>query len=84
MIDAMIASVISSLAGLNLIVLDRFDMLDVRHRPALIWWLAELGTQGVQSLIFGTLKEAPKGLPQNVRAIWLHSGEIEEHGLLAA
>lgn len=84
MIDAMIASVISSLAGLNLVVLDRFDMLDVRHRPALIWWLAELGTQGVQSLIFGTLKEAPKGLPQNVRAIWLHSGEIEEHGLLAA
>lgn len=84
MIDAHIAAVISQIAGLNLIVLDRFDVLDAQHRPELIYWLSDLGDQNMQSLVFGTLKEPPKGLPDNVAAIWIDGGENEQHALLAA
>lgn len=86
MIDAMIAAVISQLAGLKLIVLDRFDVLDINHRPALIYWLDDMAAAGQieTALVFGTLKEAPKGLPDNTEAIWIQAGEIEGNGLLAA
>lgn len=80
MIDAMISAVISDLAGLRLIVLDRFDVLDNKHRPALLYWLSDMAEAGQidSALVFGTLKEKPKGLPDNIDAFWIKNGELEQ------
>lgn len=85
MVDAHIAEVIGQLSGLRIMVLDRFDVLDINHRPELIYWLSDLCAHGKfdQVLVFGTLKAPPGGLPENVEAIWVSGGEIDAHGALS-
>lgn len=80
MIDTQIAAVISQLSGLKMIVLDRFDVLDIRHRPELLYWLSDLAKAGTieSALVFGTLKEKPKGMPENIGVFWIDSGELEQ------
>lgn len=79
MIDAQITGVIAQLSGLKLIVLDRFDVLDARHRPELLYWLSDMAEAGTieSALVFGTLKEKPKGMPENIETFWIDSGELE-------
>lgn len=78
--DAMLAEAISHLSKTKLLVLDRFDVLDLKGREDLIAWLDILAQNGEinTALIFGTLKALPAGLPDTVNAFWLESGGVEQ------
>ncbi len=69
--DAAIAEAIS---GLQLLVLDRLDVLDLPGRAQAIRWLAGLGRRGTQVLAMATLKACPDRLPEGVRCVWLERG----------
>ncbi len=76
--DAMIAEAIAHLSGIKLLVLDRFDVLDLQGRADLIAWLDVLAQNGEidTALIFGTLKAIPAGLPETVQAFWIEGGVV--------
>jgi len=77
-VDAMIAEAISHISRLGLLVLDRFDMLDLKGRDDLVAWLDILAQDGEieTALIFGTMKSLPSGLPATVSAYWIESGVV--------
>lgn len=74
--DAMIAEAVSFLAGVKLLVLDRFDVLDLKGREDLLYWLEGMAQDGEidSALIFGTLKALPAQLPEMVAAHWIENG----------
>jgi tetratricopeptide (TPR) repeat protein len=76
--DAMIAEAIAHLSGVRLLVLDRFDVLDMTGREDLLIWLDELAAAGAidTALIFGTLKGLPAQLPETVEAFWIENGVV--------
>lgn len=77
-VDAMLAEAVAYLSGANLLVLDRFDVLDLRGRQELLAWLDTLADTGeiATALIFGMLKALPKGLPDTIDAHWLDAGTL--------
>ena len=76
--DAMLAEAIAFLSGTRLLVLDRFDVLDLQGRGDLLAWLDILASDGEidTALIFGTLKAAPSNLPETVAAHWIENGVL--------
>jgi hypothetical protein len=76
--DAMIAEAVSHISGLRLLVLDRFDVLDLQGRSDLIAWLDDMAAENEieTALIFGTLKALPAGLPETVQAHWIENGVV--------
>lgn len=76
--DAMLAEAISHLSGARLLVLDRFDVLDVPGRQDCLAWLDEIGAAGEvdTALLFGTLKAPPVGLPDTIGVHWLEAGAL--------
>ena len=82
-VDAMLAEAIANLSGLKLLVLDRFDVLDLQGRGDLLVWLEILASNGEidTALIFGTLKALPAELPASIAAHWIENGVV---GKLAA
>lgn len=77
-VDAMIAESISHVSGMKLMVLDRFDVLDVKNRSDLIFWLDGLAQEGAidTCVILGTLKESPKKLPESFQSYWIENGRV--------
>ncbi|MEK7882940.1 ATP-binding protein [Methyloversatilis sp. NSM2] len=76
--DAMIAEAVSYLSGLRLLVLDRFDVLDLAGRADALEWLDAL-TEADEidtALVFGTLKALPGGLPDSMQAHWIDGGVV--------
>lgn len=75
-VDALIACAISVLSGVKLLVLDRFDVLDLQGRDDLIYWLTAIAEDGDidTALVFGTLKALPSQLPDSIGAIWIEIG----------
>ncbi|MDR0250672.1 MAG: AAA family ATPase [Burkholderiales bacterium] len=78
--DAMLAEAIANLSKIKVLVLDRFDVLDLKGRGDLIAWLDILAKNGEinTAMIFGTLKAAPVGLPTTVAAHWLENGVLTQ------
>lgn len=74
--DAMIAEAVAHLSNMKLLVLDRFDCLDMKGREDLIAWLDILAQDGEidTALIFGTLKALPTNMPKTCEAFWLENG----------
>lgn len=74
--DAMIAEAVSHLAGVKLLVLDRFDVLDLKGREDLLYWLDGMATDGAieTALIFGTLKALPALNFATIEAHWIDNG----------
>lgn len=74
--DAMIAEAVSHFAGIKLLVLDRFDVLDLKGREDLLYWLDGMAGNGEidTALIFGTLKSLPAQLLPSIDGFWLGSG----------
>lgn len=74
--DAMVAEAIASQSNWRLLLLDRFDVLDLQGRSDLIAWLDVLADAGeVDSVfLFGTLKAEPTGLPASIGTHWIDSG----------
>lgn len=75
-VDAMIAEAISHLSGVKLMVLDRFDVLDLPGRADMLYWLDGLASSGDidTCLLFATLKSLPSGLPESTSAVWIENG----------
>ena len=78
--DAMLAEAIAHLSKVKVLVLDRFDVLDLKGREDLIVWLDILAQDGEinTALIFGTLKALPPTLPQTIAAHWLENGVVAQ------
>lgn len=78
--DAMLAEAVAHLSKIKLLVLDRFDVLDMKGREDLIAWLDILAQNGEvdTALIFGTLKALPANLPPTMQSLWLEDGVIQE------
>jgi len=76
--DAMLAEAVAQISGTRLLVLDRFDVLDLQGRADLIAWLDVLADNGEidTALIFGTLKQPPANLPATFSAHWLEAGAL--------
>lgn len=74
--DAMIAEAISHVSGVRLLVLDRFDVLDLQGRADLLCWLDALADAEEidTAIIFGTLKALPEQLPDSAEAFWIENG----------
>lgn len=76
--DCLLALTIAKLSGLKLIVLDRFDVLDMQGRNDLIDLLDDAATNGdiETAIVAGTLKAAPAGMPETFDVAWIENGEI--------
>lgn len=76
--DAMLAEAVSHVSGLRLLLLDRFDVLDLPGRSDLIGWLDTLAANGEidTAVVFGTLKALPSGLPDTVQTEWISAGNV--------
>lgn len=74
--DAMIAEAVAFLSGIRLLVLDRFDVLDLKGREDLLYWLDGMAEDGdiETALLFGTLKALPAQLPERIGAHWIDNG----------
>lgn len=74
--DAMIAEAVSHISGVKLLVLDRFDVLDLKGREDLLYWLDAMSEDGEidTALVFGTLKALPAQLPETVASFWIDNG----------
>lgn len=74
--DAMIAEAVSHISGMKLLVLDRFDVLDMKGREDLLYWLDGMAQDGdiETALIFGTLKALPAQLLPSIDGFWIENG----------
>ena len=74
--DAMIGEAVAHLSGLRLLMLDRFDALDLQGRVDALAWLDILASEDEidTALVFGTLKALPAGLPVGAGAAWIDGG----------
>ena len=61
---------------MKLLVLDRFDVLDLKGREDLLYWLDAMAEDGEidTALVFGTLKALPAQLPETIGAVWIDNG----------
>ena len=74
--DAMLAEAIASQSNWRLLLLDRFDTLDLQGRADLIAWMDVLAENGEidSAFLFGTLKAEPTNLPASIGTHWIDSG----------
>jgi len=77
--DAMICEAIAHLSELRIMVLDRFDVLDLPGRSQALGWLDVLADTGEidSAIVLGTLKALPPSLPPTIGAHWIEKGVIE-------
>lgn len=77
--DTLLALAIAMLTDLKLVVLDRFDVLELKARGQLLGMLCELVKLGSMDsvIMLGTMKEKPEGLPPEVTAHWVQNNIIE-------
>jgi hypothetical protein len=73
--DALIGLTIALASGLNLVLMDRFDVLLPAVRAQLLGMLLNLSkAHGVQAIICGSLKEKPTKLPADFQVVWIENG----------
>lgn len=80
-VQAVITLALAQLSGINLVVLDRFDVLDPVSRVELMEALCDLSDQNqhLQVVMLGTLAKPAAGLPDSyIQQIWLEAGVIAE------
>lgn len=84
--NAIIAAAIAERSGLRMLMLDRFDVLDLQARAGLVGWInGEIGAGRLDSaIIAGTLKTLPSGLPSSFSAFWIENGTVRAEILEAA
>lgn len=73
--DAILGEAVALLSGLRILLLDRFDVLDLAGRADLIDWLVASGDDMDTVLLLGTLKAAPD-LPGSMRSHWIDGGVV--------
>jgi hypothetical protein len=75
--DAHLAWAIAKLSGINMLLLDRADVLDLAGRAELMNWLyQESLDNGFQTILFMTLKQQPNLPEEGTAVFWL--GDVPE------
>jgi hypothetical protein len=84
--DAHLACAIGAISGLRLLVLDRADVLVGAERDRLLYWLDDLAyaNQIDTALVFMSLREPPKALPEGIEAFWIEGSTVRATALEAA
>lgn len=77
--DTLLALVIAQISELRIVILDRFDVLDLPGRSQLLNMLVELGNMKAMDsmLMCGTMKALPEKLPAGVAGVWITNGIAE-------
>jgi len=77
--DTLLALAIARISGAKVVLLDRFDVLDLQGRADALYLLDELAENGdVETVVLaGTLKAIPAQLPGNVQAAWVEAGVVK-------
>jgi energy-coupling factor transporter ATP-binding protein EcfA2 len=77
--DTLLALAIARISGAKVVVLDRFDVLDLQGRADALYLLDELAENGdvETAVLAGTLKAIPAQLPVNVQAAWVEAGVVK-------
>lgn len=80
--DSMAALVITQMSGLGFVVLDRLDVLSIKHRPRMAALLLELVKAGniESAIIAGTMKAAPE-MPPGFQSLWIEKGVVLSKGI---
>ncbi|WBI92626.1 AAA family ATPase [Pseudomonas aeruginosa] len=78
--DTTIALAIATISGLRLVLLDRFDVLDLPSRnQAIALMRAMTSEREVDSVIVaGTLKEPMAKTPEWLQAVWIDAGQLTQ------
>lgn len=76
--DAMLAEAVSSFAGLGLLMLDRFDVLQPALRQPALQWFASLQERYSAILLFATMESETVGLKGPVHFHQLTAGRLQE------
>lgn len=71
--DAIIALAIAQISGINTVILDRFDVLDLKGRSDALYLIENL-REGCTTILLGTLKSIPAQLPACMQAVWVENG----------
>lgn len=78
-IDTLLACAFAQISGLKFVLVDRFDVLDIKGRTQCVGMLRELCSMGAldQAIICGTLKAK---YPEFAGAtqVWLENGQVQE------
>lgn len=76
--DCLLALAIAQISELRLVVLDRFDVLDMNARKQLLMMLRQLGKLGAMDtqIMCGTMKEAMNPVA-GIDSVWLQNGIAE-------
>lgn len=85
--DATLALAIATISGLRLVLLDRFDVLDIPARTQQAMKLFQSLAAGgeIDTLIVaGTLKEAMAKTPTWLQAVWIDAGQLVDQQQQAA
>lgn len=77
--DTLIALAIAQISGLKFVLLDRFDVLDMKGRGQLVTLLLELHDLDAinNAIICGTLKGLATDMDDDVQQIWIENGIAE-------
>jgi len=77
--DCLIALAIAQISELKLIVLDRFDVLDLKGRPQMLGILKELARLGAMEtvIVCGTMKAIPANMGSEVTGVWIEKAIAE-------
>ena len=80
--DVMISLVIAQLSALKFAVIDRLDVLSLKHRPKLAGLLLKLTELGnLDSVVLcGTMKAAPQ-MPAGFQSLWIDKGIVLSEGI---
>ncbi len=78
--DTLLALAIAVHSGLKLVMLDRFDVLDLPARGQLLGMLVSLAKANEieSAIVLGTLKAKPAKLPPEISAVWIEGGVAQQ------
>lgn len=74
--DAMLGEAVAQVSGLRLLMLDRFDVLELNGRAQALAWLSTLAINNeIDTVLVGaTLKSATGQWPEGISAYWVANG----------
>lgn len=77
--DAMLGEAVANVSGLRLLMLDRFDVLELAGRAQALTWLSTLAINNeVDTVLVGaTLKAATGPWPEGIEAFWVSNGTCQ-------
>ncbi len=85
-VDALFGAALAEISGLRMLILDRFDCLDMAGRADALGLVDALAADGRMDtiLVLGTLKAAPPAPSDAFTTFWIENGTTEQPKLRAA